>query len=139
MPHQVVIEDIHPAIVIKILDVSTHGRYGCSRVIVGNAVKQTRFFKCAVPLIQVEKVGLGIVGDKNVHPSVIVEICNADSHPLAQRFAESGLLGNILEPATAHVVVKPMGNADVSLRVTVDFDLAVRTSLVRLGGPDGVV
>src|SRR5439155_13031415 len=80
LSHQVVVKDIHPTVVVIILRVTTHRRYSRSRVVIGHAIQQARFLKSTVPLIQVEKVGLRIVGDKNIHPSVFIEICNANTH-----------------------------------------------------------
>ena len=48
-----------------------------------------QLFESAVSLIDEQKIRLGVIGDEYVHPSVIVEIRNADAHPFPAHGSES--------------------------------------------------
>jgi tetratricopeptide (TPR) repeat protein len=118
---------------------SARSRHRSAGVIVGDPVEQPHLLKGSVAPVQIEEIGLCVIGDEDVRPAVVIEIGNADAHPLAQRLAETGGLGHVLEPSATEVVVQAVGNSNVGLRMAIDLDASRRASLVGLRGPEGII
>jgi hypothetical protein len=69
LAHQVVIEDIHVAVVVVVFGVRPHGRSGVRAVVVSDSQFQPFFLERAVALIDEQGIGLGVVGDEHVRPA----------------------------------------------------------------------
>jgi hypothetical protein len=81
--HQVVAEDVHAAVVVVVLGVRPHPGDGRALVVVVDVPGRGLLRKGPVAAVQVEEVGLGVVGDEDVHPPVVVEVGDGDPHALA--------------------------------------------------------
>jgi len=66
LPHQIVSEDVHAAVVIVVFGVATHGGDGFGIVVVGDAQLEALVFEGAFSLIDEKRVRLGVVGDEDV-------------------------------------------------------------------------
>src|SRR5580698_1481204 len=77
-------------------------------------------FERSVFLIEVKLIGLRVVGDQDVRPSVVVVIENRDAQSLRRRIVKPGLLRGVFELAVAQVM------PEARRRSLVRFGRAVR-------------
>src|ERR1035438_7835807 len=137
--YQVVIEDIHPAIVVVIVGVTAHRRDSGPFVVVRHPPPQAGFFGRAVALVKEQEIPLGVVGDEDVLPAILVEIRDADAHALAKNFADAGLLGDVLELTVAQVVIEAVRHAHIPARIAVALAVFRRATDVGFRTPDRVI
>src|SRR5208282_5717610 len=121
LPSKVVVDDVDHAVVIKILGIAAHSGNGSPCFVVGHAVERALFLECAVPLIDEEKVSLGVIRDKNIHQPVAVEIGDVDSHAFAESPAKPGSHRHVLEVSMTQVVVEPLSHALVNGRTAINI------------------
>ena len=108
-------------------------------IVISDAQFQPLFLEGAVFAIDEQGIGLGVVGDEDIGPSVVIEIGDGDAHALAGRGAQARFVGDVLKLAVAQVVVKARRHALVLPRVAVVFGAAHGATLVGLRRPGGVV
>src|ERR1017187_10686407 len=94
LPPKIVVEDVDPAIVVIVADIGAHGGDGGTVVVVSDFVGQPFFFKSAVPLVDEQEIAFSIVRNKDIQPTVMVEIRDPDAHTLTQGGAQPGFLGD---------------------------------------------
>src|SRR6266852_1771698 len=62
LAHEVVIENVHEAVVVVVLGIGAHCRDGRTILVIGHPKFQSHFFESTVFLIQKEEIPFGIVG-----------------------------------------------------------------------------
>src|SRR5207253_10967720 len=94
------------------------------------------FFEGSVTFIEIKLVGLGVVGEQDVGPAIVVVVENSDSQALGRRLVKSRLLRHIGKLAAALVVPKPRRGSLVGLRRAIRFVGSIqRAEQVCLYGP----
>ncbi len=136
---QIVVEDVYPAVIVEIFGVAAHGGDSLRIVVVSNAQRQALLLEGPIAFIDEKEVVLGVVGDKDVLPAIVVEIGDGDSHTFARRSAETGFLGDIFELAVPEVVIQPEGTLVETPRIAVIFIALGGAAEVGLRSPDCVV
>ena len=92
-----------------------------ARLAEGHACADGSILECAVSLVAVQAVRLGVVGDENIDPSVAVEVEHGDAQSLRRRVVHAGLPRHVLERSVAAIVKKRRTLALVRLRRAVGF------------------
>src|SRR3981081_2400666 len=90
------------AVVIDGID--AHAGAGNAIFAESNAGGNGALFEGAVLFVQVELVGLRIVGDQDVGPSVFVVVENGDTESLRRWIVKPGFLRRVFELAAAEVM-----------------------------------
>ena len=72
-------EQVHPTVVVEIGGVHAHSRPGSSLFPIGNAGGKANFLETLPGPVHEEEVGDGVVGDKQIEPSIIVYVGGDDS------------------------------------------------------------
>src|SRR5215469_877250 len=126
------------AIVVRGIDAHAGARH--SVFTETDAGRDSTLLECTVAFVQIQLVGLGIVGDQNVGPAVTVVIENRDPQALRGRVGESGLLGSILKFASLQVVPEADRSSLVGLRRAIGFVRPVERAIeIALFAPLNVV
>jgi hypothetical protein len=126
--------------IIEVTSVGAHARARGPSLAIRYATGDTDIGEGTVVVIVVKLVGLGIVGNEQVHPSVVVVIEQRHTKGFTRRIVKTGLLGYIFEGPIAFVVKKRGALALIGLRSAVGFVLSVeRAVLVRSDRPRNVV
>ncbi len=95
--------------------VDTHAGAGHAVFTEGDAGGDSLLLEGAVLLVQVELVGLGVVGEENVGPAIVVVVEDGDAEAFGSGVKEAGFLGGIFELAAAQVVPEARGGSPVGL------------------------
>jgi len=82
-------------ILIEIRRIHPHSRARPPCVGVRYACRLPNFFECSLPTIYKQEVCNSIVGNKQIHAAVIVNVRSHYSPGLAQVLSDAGSLGNI--------------------------------------------
>src|ERR1035437_10261636 len=128
------------AVIIKVIGVRSHARDGIALFVISHAEFESAFLESSITLVDKKKIGLGIVGDENVHPPIAAEIRDGDSHAFAHGLADAARLGYILKASVPKVVIKPGFNTFVSSWTAVLLPFRVHKALpVGLRGPGCVI
>src|SRR5262249_10790685 len=106
---------------VVISGIGSHSAAGDAILAECDTRRDTFLAEGPVAVVPVEFVGLRVIGDEEIGPTVVVVIEHGDTERFAGRVAYSGLCADILEPASTEIVVQ--------LR---------RGSLVRFGGAVGL-
>ncbi len=131
---------MRPAGAIVIGPIDAHGSARHSVLAVSHAGRHALFAECAVAVITVELIRLGIVGDKYIGPSVAVEIDDSNAERLAGGIAQAGLVGNVLEAAPAEVMEQLTRSSFVGFGGALRLDVAIeRAPQIAFLGPLNVV
>jgi len=94
----------------------------------------------AVVIVVVKLVGLGVVGDEEIDPAVVVEVEERDAQRFTGGIGETRFFGDVLKNSVALVVVEAGALAFIGLRRAIGFVFVVeRTVLIFLDGPFDVV
>src|SRR5262249_41618322 len=105
-----------------------------------NAGHHTFFRESSVAVVVVELVGLRVIGEEKIRPTVVIVVEQRDAHRFGRWLAESCLLRYILERSIAAVVPQPGGCAFVRFRRAIRLALAIeRTVQIVFHGPLNVV
>ena len=126
------------AVVVGGVDAHAGARHAVFAV--GDAGGDALLSECAVAVVDVELVGLGVVADGDVGPAVLVGVEDGDAEALGGGIVEAGLFRHVGEGAVAVVVPEADRCAGVGLRRAVGLGLAVHGAVeVFLGRPLDVV
>src|SRR5262249_31915388 len=123
----------HSVIVVEVLKIAAHRRDGLSAVVVSHSVSEAHFFESAVALVQEQEIALGVIRDEHIQPTVLVDIGDSDSHPLAAESPESRAIGYILEPAAAEIAIEPLRYTRVRCWTAINLLRTAGASAVALG------
>src|ERR1035438_6812401 len=105
-------------IVVVISKVDAHSRVGVAVPIDRDPRLQTHLFKCPVTFIMKEKLGHGIIGNKDVGPTIAVVVGYSDSERLG-RFCQTHLLCDLCKVAIAIIVVHQHGDRFKHIRMAI--------------------
>src|SRR5215469_3491033 len=120
--------------------IGAHARTGDSVFAEADAGGDPTLLKGSVLLVDVELVGLGVVGDQNVRPAVGVVVENRDAEAFRGGIVQASLLRRVFELASAQVVPKANRGALVGFGRAVRLVSAVECAVeVGLLGPLHVV
>src|SRR2546423_358377 len=86
-------------------------------------------FEAAVLFIQVELVGLSVIGDDNVGPAVFVVIQNRDSEAFRSWISQASFLRRVFKAAIAEVVPEAHRGAFVGLGGAIGFVCAIDSTV----------
>ena len=98
--------DILPAIAIDVGGVDAHAGFVATVFTGGNSGHQRYIFEGAVMFIEEEEIGPGVVCNRDVGPSVVVEVGEYDAHALGFRLAYAGRTARVGESPVVVVVVE---------------------------------
>ena len=86
--------------------VHPHPRPSPAELVVRHTRRQGDVGKRAVAVVEIQKVLVGIVGDEDVGPPVVVEVRDGYAERFALRIEDAGPLGDVGEPAVPQVSVQ---------------------------------
>ena len=112
-------EQILVAVEIEIARCDPHAAFGIPFEVDRRARQQAIVDERAVPAIDPELVGRGVVGDVEVGPAVAVVIARRDPEPGAVGLADAGRLRGVREAAAAVVPIERRGHRLVGARAAV--------------------
>ena len=129
-----------PAGVVVVGRIGAHASAGGAGLAIGQSSRDSHIGKGTVVIVVVELVGLSIVADEEVEPSVVVIVKERDTQRLAGGIVESRASGYILERSISFVMEKRRTLAFIPLRSAVGLILVVEGAiLVSLNRPVDVV
>src|SRR5207248_3046955 len=102
-------EKILPAIAIIVRRVHSHSRARFACVAVGHARRQSNLFKSSAALIDKKKVRHRVVGYKQIHEPIVVDIGSDCAKRFPRRISDARFFANIGELAVAVVVEEMAG------------------------------
>src|SRR5207244_13322254 len=105
-------KEIGPAVLVVVG--SVHAHTGARASV--SAVAQTRDEAYLVEfslLVDEEKILDGVVGNEQIHPSVVVDVAGDHTPGLGERFRDAGFLADVGKGAIAVVVKQPAGRGIV--------------------------
>src|SRR5579871_5157601 len=131
---------MRPAGAILVSRISAHSSARHAILAERYAGGHSLFRECAVAIVPIQLIGLRIVGDENVGPTVAVEVENGYAESLAGGVADAGFVGDVFEFASAEIVKQTRLVALVGFRRAVGFHHAVERALeIAFLGPLHVV
>src|ERR1700676_823154 len=89
---------------VIIHSINAHAGAGHAIFAERDASRNGTLFEGAILFIQVELVGLRVVGDQDVGPSVVVVVENGDAESLRRRIVKARFLGGVFKLAVAQVM-----------------------------------
>src|SRR6266568_9368595 len=92
----------------------------------GDASGNSFFFKGSIVFVQIELVGLGIVGEHDVGPAVAVVIENGDAKSLRSVVKKVSFLSGVFKLSVAEIVPQPCRRTLVRFRRAIRFVGAVK-------------
>src|SRR5215510_4255172 len=99
-------KNVRPAVAINVGGVGSHARFGLAVFADGDAGLEGYFAEATVVIVAEEEIRVGVIGDEDVLPAVVVEVeCNYAQAAAGVR-PDPGSLSNIGEGAAAVVMVK---------------------------------
>ena len=103
-------EDVEPAIAVVVGNSDAHAGLLMTAVAVGAIGHDGDIGKCAVMVVLKQDAGLGIDGDIDIRPAIVVEVIGDGSDGIARAGLENaGLLRNVGEGPIAIVVIEDVG------------------------------
>src|SRR5499426_1666756 len=99
-------ENVQPAVSVNIGGVSSHSRLGLAVFADGDAALKRYFAEAPVVIVTEEKVRVGVIGDEDVLPAVVVEVKCDNAQTAAGMRPDLGSFSDIGEGAVAVVSVK---------------------------------
>ena len=97
-------QQVRPAAAVVIGPVCAHSPARHTILAVGHPRGHAFFGEPALPVIAVQFVGLGVIGDEDIGPTVAVVIENCDPERLTGGVADAGFFGNVFKPAAAQIM-----------------------------------
>src|SRR6185369_8157092 len=126
------------AVVVRGVDAHTSARR--ARLAERDACDHGVVSKRAVVIVAIELVWLGVVGDEEIHPAVVVVIEQSYAQRFAGGIVYTGFCSDVFKRAVAAIVEQRGTLAFVSLRRAVRFVFRIeRAVLVRLYRPVDIV
>jgi hypothetical protein len=126
--------------VIVVGGVNAHAGAGYAVFTEGDSSDDGFFGESAVAIVAIELVGLGVVGEEEIGPAVIVVVNDGDTESFGGGIAEAGFVGDVLEGAVAAIVPEADGRALVGFGRAVRFAFAVERAIeVGFDGPLNVI
>ena len=123
-------EDVEPAVAVVVRDGNAHTGLLVAILAVGAAGDHGDIGERAVVIVVKQNAGLGIDGDVNIRPAVVIEIVRDRGDGIARAgFQDAGFLRDIGESSVAVVVIENVGVAGETARAAHDrnsFPLAKR-------------
>lgn len=105
LSRKIVIDNIHPSIVVEVLCVRAHARYSITSIIVSHAILKAAFFECSVSLVDEKKIRFCVVGDEDIHEVVPGEIRYRYAHSFTQGLTDAAGFGYIFEAAIPEIAI----------------------------------
>lgn len=118
----------------EIDDVDAHAGAGLAVLREGDAEADGGLGECVVAVVAVELVGLGVVGDEEVEPAVVVEVDDGGAEGFGGRIEEAAGGGGVFKGAVAAIAEEPTGGALVGFRRAVGLVAAVERTVDVVGG-----
>src|SRR5258708_6790522 len=100
-------EQILPAVLIEIGGIDAHAGAFAPVLTVGHAGAETHLFKFSVVLVHEKEICDRVVGDEEIHPTVVVHVRGNHAPGFTERFADAGFLSDVGKGAIAIVVKEP--------------------------------
>src|SRR5260370_42037054 len=89
---------------------------GCRAFVAEGGVRRYRLFgELSIVVVQVKLVRLGIVGDQEIGPAVVIVVKPGDAKSFGGRVVEAGFLRHIFKLAIAKVVPEARGGPFIRL------------------------
>jgi hypothetical protein len=126
-------------IVVHVARVRPHPRHGLRPLGEGDRALERRLRERAVAVVHEEEGGRRVVRHEQVGPAVVVEVGDADSHPLSDVGSDTGSHGDVGEGAVPVVVVERPGQPLVFLGMAVVERLRLPAARLLVRVPDDVV
>ena len=101
------LEQINPSILIVVGGVDSHAGARFAESVDSHTCQQADFFEPPFAAVGKQEIGNGVVGDVEIHPSVIVDVCRDDSPSFGQRLRNTRLLADIGKRAVAIIAEEP--------------------------------
>src|SRR5580658_8271450 len=111
--------------IFEIGNVHAHTRASLALAAEGESSFYRGVFERAVALIAIELVGLGVVGDEQIRPAVVILIEKRNPQRFGAAVENSTYGRHVLEGSIAAVVKQPAGLAAIGLGRAIRFVLAV--------------
>src|SRR5882672_1009611 len=99
-------KNVRPAVSINIGGVGSHPRFGLAVFADGDAGLEGHFAEAPVTIVTEEEVRVGVVGDEDILPAVVVEVKSNNAQTAAGMRPDLGSFSNIGEGAVAVVMVE---------------------------------
>ncbi len=114
--------------VVEIRHVDSHARAGFAFAAESESGFDRCILECAVVLVAIELVGLGVVGHEQIGPAIVVVVEQGDSQRLGTAVEDSARRGDIFERAVAPIVKQPAGGSAIRFRRAVRLVLSVEAA-----------
>ncbi len=133
-------EDAGGAGMIVIGGVNAHAGAGYAVFAEGDSGDDGFFGEGAVAVVAIELVGLGVVGEEEIGPAVVVVINDGDAESFGGGIGEAGFFGGVFESAVAAIVPEADGGAFEGFGRAVGFAFAVERAVeIGFDGPLNVI
>src|SRR5262249_25413664 len=112
-------KNVQPAVTINVSSVNSHARLRLAVFADGDAGLSSDFRKGSVVVVAEQEVGVGVVGDKDVLPPIVVEVEGYDAKAAARMKPKFGGFGKVRERAVSVVVIERRRLAAKLIRMAV--------------------
>src|SRR5205823_1901318 len=94
-------EDVEQAVAVHVTERGPHVGLGLAHAVVGEAARHGLLLERAVALVDPQVIRFAVVGNKDVRPTVAVEVGAENAETRPRRPAEARLQRDVLEPDRA--------------------------------------
>src|SRR5258708_4514099 len=126
--------------VVEIGAIDAHAGAGFAFIAEGEAHFDGDILEFAVAEIAIKLVGLGVVGDEEIRPAVLIEIEHGDAEGFGAGVEDAAGGGDVFEGAVTAIVEEPAGVAAIGFGRAVGFIFSVEAAEdIVVGGPANVI
>src|ERR1700733_11468426 len=99
-------EEVHPAVFVEVCRIHAHTRTCPAISAVSDIGGQAHFVEAAAPVHE-KKIRHCVVGDKEIHPAIVIYTGGNDSPGFSEMRGDAGLFADIRKSAVAVIMKKP--------------------------------
>src|ERR1700675_2343527 len=109
-------EQVHPAVSVEVGRVQAHSRARPAFGAVSHPRRGPDLLEAPVAAIREQEVGHCIVGDEQIHATVVIDVGSNHAPSLARKIANAGGLAYVGKSPVAIVMKEPAGHGFVEMR-----------------------